>query len=292
MLVNLVFPETLKQVDKWLLERADVRTRDWAFVGSVDGLISMITLYLITVSIGPKYMAKYKPFDLKSLMLVYNLALVALSLWMFWQFFAGSIDAGYNVACTPMKFTTDPKEMRIANAMWFYYISKYIEFCDTLFMILRKKNNQISFLHIYHHFGMAIIFHLVMLFGAGGNAAYAPCINSLVHVVMYTYYGLSGFESLRPYLWWKKYLTMFQIAQFCALIFITFLNCVTPCDFPMFLEYIQFFFCLSLLVLFSNFYIQSYLRKRRRNSRAAAVSMETKREMLSNGNHVKNGKAE
>ena len=25
------------------------------------------------------------------------------------------------------------------------------EFMDTLIMILRKKNNQISFLHVYHH---------------------------------------------------------------------------------------------------------------------------------------------
>lgn len=39
-------------------------------------------------------------------------------------------------------------------------------------------------------------------------------VNSFVHVVMYTYYGLSGFPSLRKYLWWKRYLTQFQIVSF------------------------------------------------------------------------------
>lgn len=28
---------------------------------------------------------------------------------------------------------------------------RYIELLDTVFMILRKKNQQLSFLHVYHH---------------------------------------------------------------------------------------------------------------------------------------------
>ena len=36
-------------------------------------------------------------------------------------------------------------------------------------------------------------------------------LNSLVHIVMYTYYGLSSFRELRPYLWWKRYITDLQL---------------------------------------------------------------------------------
>ncbi|KAI8439923.1 hypothetical protein MSG28_001378 [Choristoneura fumiferana] len=41
------------------------------------------------------------------------------------------------------------KENRfIADAVWWYYFSKLLEFCDTFFFILRKKDEQLTFLHI------------------------------------------------------------------------------------------------------------------------------------------------
>lgn len=39
----------------------------------------------------------------------------------------------------------------MANLCWWYYISKLTEFADTMFFVLRKKDSQISFLHLYHH---------------------------------------------------------------------------------------------------------------------------------------------
>jgi len=39
-------------------------------------------------------------------------------------------------------------------------------------------------------------------------------INSLVHVLMYTYYGLSALgPHMQKYLWWKKYLTRIQLVS-------------------------------------------------------------------------------
>lgn len=43
-------------------------------------------------------------------------------------------------------------------------------------------------------------------------AAYGPALNSFIHVVMYTYYGLAGLgPHMQKYLWWKKYLTWMQL---------------------------------------------------------------------------------
>lgn len=39
----------------------------------------------------------------------------------------------------------------MASAVWVYYMCKLIELLDTVFFVLRKKQNQISFLHVYHH---------------------------------------------------------------------------------------------------------------------------------------------
>lgn len=41
--------------------------------------------------------------------------------------------------------------LQITDAVWWYYISKLFEFCDTFFFILRKKEQQLTFLHVYHH---------------------------------------------------------------------------------------------------------------------------------------------
>ena len=39
-------------------------------------------------------------------------------------------------------------------------------------------------------------------------------INSLVHVVMYLYYGLAAFgPNMAKYLWWKRYLTSLQLVS-------------------------------------------------------------------------------
>lgn len=39
----------------------------------------------------------------------------------------------------------------MASTCWWYYIAKFTEFFDTLFFILRKKNEHVSTLHVIHH---------------------------------------------------------------------------------------------------------------------------------------------
>ena len=34
---------------------------------------------------------------------------------------------------------------------WFGYMSRFLDMLDTIFFVLRKKDNQVSFLHVYHH---------------------------------------------------------------------------------------------------------------------------------------------
>lgn len=45
-------------------------------------------------------------------------------------------------------------------------------------------------------------------------AAPGPSINSLVHVLMYSYYGLTALgPAVQKYLWWKKHLTLIQLVS-------------------------------------------------------------------------------
>ncbi len=61
-----------------------------------------------------------------------------------------------------MVVSNDKDEMKVTNALWFYFFSKAIEFMDTIFMVVRKRFTQITFLHVFHHFTMLIIWWIVM----------------------------------------------------------------------------------------------------------------------------------
>ena len=46
-------------------------------------------------------------------------------------------------------------------------------------------------------------------------AYFGAACNCFVHVMMYAYYGLSAIgPQMRPYLWWKRYITRIQLVSF------------------------------------------------------------------------------
>lgn len=95
-------------------------------------------------------------------------------------------------------------------AVWFYvfYLSKYYELLDTVLLVVKKR--PLSFLHVYHHCVVLILFWAYnqsrMIISWVLVVA-----NSLVHVAMYGYFTASTFGKT---VWWKKYITQAQIVQF------------------------------------------------------------------------------
>ncbi|GBM17044.1 Elongation of very long chain fatty acids protein 7 [Araneus ventricosus] len=102
--------------------------------------------------------------------------------------------------------------LQIVQVCWVAYISKLIEYFDTVIFVLRKKDSQISFLHVFHHTTVPVIAWLGVSYGPGGYNTIFPMVNAFIHVWMYLYYGLAslGPES-QKYLGWKKYLTSLQL---------------------------------------------------------------------------------
>jgi len=56
--------------------------------------------------------------------------------------------------------------------MWLYFLLKLLDLVDTIFFVLRKKQNQVTFLHVYHHVGMAIATWVGVKYLPGGHAVF------------------------------------------------------------------------------------------------------------------------
>lgn len=113
-----------------------------------------------------------------------------------------------------------PDTNNIRHLVFLHYLTKYVDLIDTLIIILRKKSNQLSFLHVYHHSTVLIIWGwVVATWPEDGTAAYVygAWINSWIHVIMYIYYGLTASNIKIPVII-KKSVTCCQIAQFVTCI--------------------------------------------------------------------------
>lgn len=113
-----------------------------------------------------------------------------------------------------MDSSSDHVAILIANGCHTYFLLKVADLMDTVFFVLRKKDNQITFLHLYHHTGMVVLTWNAAKFYPGGHSVFTGFINSIIHVVMYSYYLVSAFQpQYKNNLWWKKYITQMQIVS-------------------------------------------------------------------------------
>ncbi|KAI8428759.1 hypothetical protein MSG28_007440 [Choristoneura fumiferana] len=146
---------------------------------------------------------------------------------------------------------------------WWYFFAKFTELLDTVFFVLRKKDKQVTFLHVYHHAIMALYSWSYLKFAAGGQGTILALLNSAVHVVMYTYYLLSGLgPQFQKYLWWKKYVTTLQLVQFVIMLLYCLWTHFSPrCQFAVGFTYFISTNVIIFLFLFLNFYSKSYKKR-------------------------------
>ncbi|XP_017004991.2 very long chain fatty acid elongase F isoform X2 [Drosophila takahashii] len=151
-----------------------------------------------------------------------------------------------------------------------YMVNKFVDLVETVFFVLRKRNRQISFLHVFHHFSMALSGYLYYYFFGYGGIAFPLCfLNVAVHVVMYTYYYLSSISlEVQQSLWWKKYITLVQLAQF-ALIMSLCMYTLTDrnCSANKPLTIGCGLLAASFTVLFCQFYFNTYIRTGKKKSK-------------------------
>lgn len=257
-------------------------------------LLSLPSLRYVTETyLAPRYDMKLL---LTEAMVIYNVAQVLLNGWMVYAMVNALVNGGH-----PFMGSRSLSGVSISSgasyAVWVHYCDKYLEFFDTYFMVLRGKMDQVSFLHIYHHTTIAWAWWIAVRFSPGGDIYFGALLNSIIHVLMYSYYVLALLKVHCP---WKRFLTQAQLLQFTSVVIYTIATArqhyyyvpheAIEGEQPSLKTYylccvVQVFEMVSLFILFSFFYKRKYSKKHEKGKRISRQSAAAAKESIEDECH-------
>lgn len=142
---------------------------------------------------------------------------------------------------------------------------------------------------------LAALRHFLVIYHFMLQGFFCVMINSAVHVLVYSYYGLAALgPHMQKYLWWKRYLTIIQVVrsnvlflslfqiniysntniviiyeictplqiQFVAFTIHASVGILSGCDHPLVTSWITLSNSIIQLSMFCNFYARSYLKSK------------------------------
>jgi len=225
-------------------------------------MLNVLGLYGLMIVGLSRYMKDKKEWNVRSFSRIYNVVQIVLCSYM-----------TYGLALTPIQtiLSTDWSNFHLVDflirvfgspvhsafvewMMIIHYFSKVLDFVDTFIILVKKDYRRLSFLHVYHHFSIFLVWgylgreNMLSIESNGIGAFY----NSFIHVLMYTHYLFASYGINNPF---KQALTQMQITQFYVL-FIHATFCMYYQTHA--LAYLQFLYMLVMILLFSHFYRQTY----------------------------------
>eukprot|EP01083_Nonionella_stella_P094154 264089_1 len=219
--------------------------------------IMVSVFYLTSVFFLLRWMKRRaKPFQLKWVMIVYNTFQIIINAYVIYGLCHPSIQL-----TNPLLVNVSSTAKESKHTFHFVYIHmlcKILDFMDTIFIVLKKKSRQLSFLHLYHHSTIGVIWcYLLANDVVFGTVSFGALLNSIIHCIMYSYYLLSALKIKTPF---KKLVTLCQMMQFMMMI--------GHCVVVVFYEReskapweLQLFYQFTMLLLFGNFSRKTYAKK-------------------------------
>ncbi|KAG5680915.1 hypothetical protein PVAND_010393 [Polypedilum vanderplanki] len=234
----------------------------WKTASNAYPLTISIIIYLIFVYIVlPKFMKNREPFNINFIIRCYNVFLIFACFYFVFQFRKYGLRFRRTWQCFNSFEDREHNMKEIDEVVWWFTMLRLFEFIETVFFILRKKFDQVSFLHVYHHIGTVVCLYLFTKHNGGIMGIYFGAINSCIHIIMYGYYLISSFENMRKFSnLIKPFLTAIQITQLSLLVGQSISALRPSCKVPKFLFIIQGLNVLYLIYMFSKFFIKSFMK--------------------------------
>ncbi|XP_058810232.1 elongation of very long chain fatty acids protein 4-like isoform X2 [Phymastichus coffea] len=245
-------------------DEKDDRTLEWWPVKHEWSIYVMFAGYLYFVlRCGPRFMEKRPAYSLKTFIKYYNIFQIVYNAWIVYSCVKYGLFSDIGFGCVFVDRSTTGVPMDLANLFYWVLLLKIIDMVETVVFVLRKKQRQVSFLHVYHHISTIYITQMSVKFYPGGMATVPMAVNSTIHVIMYTYYYLSSLgpkvqRVINPI---KPYITIMQMVQFFFLLGHTVQAFFPSCVVPQWGAIVMFTNLVINFTLFYNFYRKNYKNK-------------------------------
>lgn len=240
--------------------------------------IAISVFYVMLVFSGRRWMTNREKFNLRWPLTLWSASLALFSIIGTWFMWGRAID---DLRKHGFRYTVcDNTFFYTGHGIWLYWfcLSKVVELGDTLFIVLRKQ--KLMFLHWYHH--MATLVFSWYAYGTGvALGIYFAGVNYAVHTIMYSYYAIRASGLVRVPRQVNVTITLLQLLQ---MVFGVYLNIYSyielrsdrPCDNNLPSIYSSLLMYLSYVILFGNFFYQSYMTKKKHDSQKSfANGMES-----------------
>ncbi|KAI9220112.1 long chain polyunsaturated fatty acid elongation enzyme [Blastocladiella britannica] len=214
-------------------------------------MLFLVAAYLTVIGVGRAIMSNVPvKFQVKSYALVHNAVLTFMSAFMCIEVLHQAYIGGYKLFGNGPK-SPEQNGLPMAKIIAVFYLFKILEFNDTFINF-----HQISFLHLYHHGSIFAIWWLVTFWAPTGESYFSA---------VYGYYFLSAM-GVKQVVVLKKYITSGQMTQFCCMMVQATYNIldalvinpakpgVKDTRYPLQLSVLLWFYMVTMLALFYNFY--------------------------------------
>jgi len=124
-------------------------------------------------------MANRQPFKLTTTIRIYNIIQIVGCIYFsslsHLRFNYSFVKSTWKCETNDMYVDTKEDIEEIYHLNWLFYWLRLIELLETMFFIMRKKQEQISFLHVYHHISTLFFLYLANRYSAGELNYWREC---------------------------------------------------------------------------------------------------------------------
>lgn len=218
-------------------------------------------IYVTFVFMATKFMKNREKYDLRLPLTLWSISLCTFSFMAtlrivpeLWNTFK---ELGFVGSVIDTSFR---KDKRVLFWIWLFVCSKAPELVDTVFIILRKQ--KLIFLHWYHHF-TTLTFCFYVFHEMSGNFRWMTGMNVAIHTAMYGYFALKAMRFNVPN-FVNVIITSSQLVQMIVGVAMHVIVCVerskgVDVQFTFVSSIAGLLLYFGFLILFANFFIQSYL---------------------------------
>merc|ERR1719446_1968091 len=114
-------------------------------------------VWLFSVYTLASYMTTRQAVNVRRYMQAYNVVQILLCSYMVWGMFSCVLHNLFGI--------NSPYDQRGEWFVFVHYLSKYLDWFDTLWIVLKKNRQQLSFLHVYHHATIPMVWGYLLYAG-------------------------------------------------------------------------------------------------------------------------------